>query len=72
MADKLGPYVSKLMTVVIDNEEEEFVKQLAWNELQRINSDVEEFLRKNSFEKDDDKEEETIKQLLQEKKDVSK
>ena len=72
MADKLGPYVSKLMTVVIDNEEEEFVKQLAWNELQRINSDVEEFLRKNSLEKDDDKEEKTIKQLLQEKKDASK
>jgi len=72
MADKLGPYVSKLMTVVIDGEEEEFVRQLAWNELQRINSDVEEFLRKNSFEKDDDKEEKTIKQLLQEKKDASK
>ena len=70
MADKLGPYVSKLMTVVIDKETDEFVRQLAWNELQRINSDVEEFLRKNSYEKDE--EEKTVKQLLQEKKNASK
>ena len=35
--DKLGPYIQKLMTTVIDNEQEQFVKDLAWNELKRIN-----------------------------------
>ena len=71
MADKLGPYISRLMTVVIDKEEDEFVQVLAWNELQRINADVEEFLRKNSSEKDE-LAEKTVKQLLQEKKDANK
>tara|TARA_Y100001963_G_scaffold85125_1_gene117813 strand:+ start:1089 stop:1307 length:219 start_codon:yes stop_codon:yes gene_type:complete len=69
MADKLGPYIGRLMTTVLDKEQEEFVKELAWSELKRLNADVEEFLRKNS--KDDIEEsKETIKQLLQEDKDV--
>tara|TARA_R100001129_G_scaffold155758_1_gene118794 strand:- start:1284 stop:1502 length:219 start_codon:yes stop_codon:yes gene_type:complete len=69
MADKFGPYVQRLMTTVIDKEQEQFVKDLAWNELKRINADIEEFLRKQS---NDDLEEstETIKQLLQEDTDV--
>ena len=45
--NKLGPYIQKLMTTVMDNKEDEFVKQLAWDELKRLNVDVEEFLRKN-------------------------
>ena len=63
--NKLGPYIQKLMATVIDNKEDEFVKELAWNELRRLNIDVEEFLRKH---KEDDSElrEETEKQLLQE------
>jgi len=64
MADKLGPYIQKLMTTVIDNKEEQFVQDLAWNELKRLNADVEEFLRKHS--KDDKEEIENTKQLLQE------
>ena len=69
MADKLGIYISKLMTTVLDKEQEQFVKDLAWSELKRINADVEEFLRKHS--KDDTKEsEKTVKQLLQEDKNV--
>ena len=67
---KLGAYVTKLMTTVVDKEAEEFIKQLAWDELKRINSDLEEFLRKNSTEDDEEASEETIKQLLQEEKDV--
>ena len=69
MADKFGPYVQRLMTTVIDKEQEQFVKDLAWNELKRINADIEEFLRKQS---NDDLEEstESIKQLLQEDTDV--
>ena len=69
MADKLGTYISKLMTTVLDSEQEQFVKDLAWSELKRINADVEEFLRK--YSKDDTKEsEKTVKQLLQEDKNV--
>ena len=67
--DKLGPYIGRLMTTVLDKEQEQFVKDLAWSELKRLNADVEEFLRKNS--KDDTEEsKETVKQLLQEDKNV--
>ena len=67
--DKFGAYVQRLMTTVIDKEQEQFVKDLAWSELKRINVDIEEFLRKQS--KDDTNEStETIKTLLQEEHDV--
>ena len=67
--NKFGAYISRLMTTVIDDEQEQFVKDLAWTELKRINADVEEFLRKHS--KDDSEEQEkTEKQLLQEDKNV--
>lgn len=69
MADKFGAYVQRLMTTVIDKEQEQFVRDLAWNELRRINVNIEEFLRKHS--KDDVEEsEKTVKQLLQEDTDV--
>ena len=65
--NKLGSYISKLMTVVIDNDEEQFVKDLALSELTRLNVDVNEFIRKHT--KDDlDKIKETEKKLLQEDK----
>ena len=67
---KIGAYVTKLMTTVVDKEAEEFIKQLAWDELKRINSDLEEFLRKNSTEEDNiEEQEETVKKLLQEEKE---
>ena len=34
--DKLGPYIQKLMTTVIDNKEDDFVKDLALTELNRL------------------------------------
>ena len=69
MADKLGPYINTLMTTDLDKEQEQFVKDLAWNELKRIDADIEEFLRKHS--KDDSEEQEkTEKILLQEDKNV--
>ena len=69
MVDKLGPYINTLMTTVLDKEQEQFVKDLAWNELKRIDADIEEFLRKHS--KDDSEEQEkTEKILLQEDKNV--
>ena len=52
------------MTTVLDTDQEEFVKNLAFDELRRLNVNIDEFLRKNT--KDDSVEvEETIeKQLL--------
>ena len=68
MADKFGPYIQKLMTIVLDKENDDFVKKLAWNELKRINIDVNDFLRKN-IEDDEENSKNTIKQLLQEEKE---
>ncbi len=65
--NKFGAYISRLMTTVIDDEQEQFVKDLAWNELKTINADIEEFLRKNSKDETEDLEQ-TEKQLLQEDK----
>ena len=64
MTDKLGPYITKLMTTVIDFKEEQFVRDLAMDELKRLNVDVEEFIRKNSSEEGIIKK--SKKQLLQE------
>ena len=66
--DKFGPYIQKLMTTILDMDQEEFVRNLAFSELKRLNVNIEEFLRKHQ-EDDSDKVEETIeKQLLQEDK----
>ena len=65
--NKLGSYISILMTTVLDNEQEQFVKDLALSELTRLNVDVNEFINKHT--KDDiDKIKETEKKLLQEDK----
>ena len=67
--NKLGSYITKLMTTVLDNEQEQFVKDLALSELERLNVDVNDFIRKHK--KDDiDKIKETEKKLLQEDRDV--
>ena len=66
--NKLGTYITKLMTTILDVEQEDFVKKLAFSELKRLNTDVEEFLRKNS--KDDSEDViKTKKVLLQEDKE---
>ncbi len=67
--NKLGNYITKLMTTVLDSEQEEFVKELALSELTRLNVDMNDFIRKHT--KDDlDKIKETEKKLLQEDKNV--
>ena len=67
MKNKLGTYISKLMTTIIDKDVDEFVKDLAWSELKTLNASVEEFLRKHSS--DDSKEQQkTEKKLLQEER----
>ena len=68
MDNKLGTYVSSLMATIKDVEEKEFVRGLAFDELKRLNINIEEFLRENSKD-DSDEKEETEKQLLQEEKD---
>ena len=69
--DKLGTYITKLMTTILDKEQEDFVKDLAMSELSRLNIDISHFIKKHI----DSKEKESIenekkqeKQLLQEDK----
>ena len=64
--NKLGTYISKLMTTVIDSEQEQFVKDLALSELKKLNADITEFIRKHKNNDDLEKIKETEKQLLQE------
>ena len=66
-SNKLGPYIEKLMTTVMDNKEDDFVKELAMSELTRLKVNIEEFLVKH-YQEDDVAEEKPEKQLLQEDK----
>ncbi len=65
--NKLGSYITKLMTTVLDTEQEEFVRELALSELTRLNVDVNDFIRKHTKDISDEIEK-TEKQLLQEDK----
>ena len=71
MKNKLGTYITKLMTTVLDKEQEDFVKNLAFSELKRLNVNIEEFLRKNSKD-DSENVKKTEKILLQEDKENAK
>ena len=42
--DKLGLYINNLMTTVVDKEEKKFVRELAFNELNNLKSEVSDFL----------------------------
>ena len=64
--DKFGSYITKLMTTILDSEQEEFVKDLALSELKRLNVDMNEFIRKNTKDISDNIK--NKKQLLQEDK----
>jgi hypothetical protein len=63
--NKYGSYIQKLMTLVLDKEQDEFVQQMAWDELKRLGEDVTEFLMKHS-KNDSEEKEKTEKILLQE------
>ena len=65
MKNKLGIYITKLMTTILEKDQEDFVKNLAFSELKRLNVDIEEFLRKNSKDNSENVEK-TEKTLLQE------
>ena len=64
--DKFGSYITKLMTTILDSEQEEFVKDLALSELKRLSVDMNEFIRKNTKNISDNIK--NKKQLLQEDK----
>ena len=66
--NKLGGYITKLMTTILDSEQEQFVKDLALSELQRLNVDVNDFIRKNTKDDFDKEKEKQDKKLLQEDK----
>tara|TARA_R100000005_G_C4875245_1_gene129657 strand:- start:254 stop:454 length:201 start_codon:yes stop_codon:yes gene_type:complete len=65
--NKLGSYITKLMTTILDKEQEEFVRDLAFSELQRLNVNIKEILLKHKSS-DEESEKEKEKQLLQEDK----
>ena len=64
--NKLGGYITKLMTTVVEEEQEQFVKDLALSELTRLNVDVNEFIGKHTKDMFDKEKEQQEKQLLQE------
>ena len=67
--DKLGTYITKLMTTILDKKQEDFVKELAMSELQRLNVNISDFIRSTLTSKEEDsleQEKQQEKQLLQE------
>ena len=66
MDDKLGKYITKLMTTVVDKEQDEFVKGLAISELNNLKENIDSFIKKHIDKKES---EELKKQLLQEEKE---
>ena len=66
--NKLGGYITKLMTTILDSKQEQFVKDLALSELKRLNVDVNEFIGKHTKDMFDKEKEQQEKQLLQEDK----
>ena len=59
MAHKLGKYITQLMTTIVDKEQTEFVKDLAYGELNRLKTDINQFLK--SQEKVEEPPQEKIK-----------
>jgi hypothetical protein len=65
--DKLGLYISNLMTTIIDKEEKFFLRKLAFEELYKLKSDVSDFLARYVDEFDeipDELKEKDTKQLI--------
>ena len=66
--NKLGAYITQLMATALDKEQDEFVVELAWNELNRLKVNIDEFTLKHQ-KNDDDEVEKTSKILLQEQQE---
>ena len=66
MKDKLGPYIQRLMTTVIDTkheEKDEFVRNLAWNELRILRNEIDSFLSEHEID-DEEKSKNTVEKML--------
>ena len=70
--DKLGPYIERLMGTVLDKEQDDFVRDLAWSELGRLKVNIDEFLLTHNRDDDGEQQAKTIKTLLQEEKQNGK
>ena len=57
MKDKYGSYIQKLMSVMLDEEQEEFVKNMSWGELKQIRDGLNSFLEKQKPKDDKNKDE---------------
>ena len=68
-SNKLGAYIQRLMTTILDKEQEEFVVNLALSELKRLNQDINEFVIKHTLP---EVKKHTKKELLTEEKDDAK
>ena len=64
MTDKYGSYIQKLMSVILDEEQEEFVKNMSWEELKQIRDGLSGFLEKRKPKEPHEKEENPKQQLL--------
>ena len=65
--DKLGLYINNLMTTVIDKDEKFFVRKLSFDELDRLKTDVSDFLARHVGKFDgipDELKEKDTKQLI--------
>ena len=58
VVNKLGTYINKLMTTIVDKEQDEFVRNLAISELERLHDNVKEFLGKYNTEDEEKAKEE--------------
>ena len=66
MKDKLGPYIQRLMTTVIDTkheEKDEFVRNLAWNELKILRNEIDSFLSEHEID-DEEQSKNTVEKML--------
>ena len=53
MENKLGSYINNLMTTIVDKEERFFVRKLAFDEVQKLNHDITDFIFKYIDEMED-------------------
>ena len=64
MADKYGAYIQKLMSVILDEEQEEFVKNMSWGELRQIRDGLSSFLEKRKPKEPHERKENPKQKLL--------
>ena len=64
MKDKYGAYIQKLMSIILDEDQEEFIKNMSWGELKQIRDGLSSFLDKQKPKEQHEKQENPKQQLL--------